>query len=191
MSDTPRTEITFTGAYTCTNHNDRQRAECPVCLVSALTAERDQLRSEFEKLAITTAQAQDRNVSYRLERDKAKAEAERTDAIYQRACEVERELRAEVKRMTHAYEYDHKCLYEVRNRCHLWKQRAIKAEAELAAERARLQKIALDACMSAQIKPLVWYPKGYVIDPNDLGKINEHQVEACVAAIDVALKEDA
>ena len=63
--------------------------------------------------------------------------------------------------------------------------------AELAAERARLQKIALDACRSAQIKPLVWYPKGYVINPNDLGKINEHQVEACVAAIDAAMKEDA
>ena len=96
----------------------------------AITAERDQLRSEFEKLAITTAQAQDRNVSHRLERDKA--EAERTDAIYQRVCEVERELRAEVKRMTHAYEYDHKCLCEVQDRCHLWKQRAEKAEAELA-----------------------------------------------------------
>jgi len=63
--------------------------------LTALTAERDQLRAEFEKLAITTAQAQDRNVSHRLERDKA--EAERTDAIYQRACEVERELRAEVE----------------------------------------------------------------------------------------------
>ena len=106
------TEITFTGAYTCTHHNDQQRSACPVCLVTALTAERD------------------RNVSHRLEREKA--EAERTDAIYQRACEVERELRAEVKRMTHAYEYDHKCLYEVRERCELWKQRAQKAEAELA-----------------------------------------------------------
>jgi hypothetical protein len=95
-----------------------------------LEKERDQLRAEFEKLAITTAQAQDRNVSYRLERDKA--EAERTDAIYQRACEVERELRAEVKRMTHAYEYDHKCLCEVQDRCELWKQRAEKAEADLA-----------------------------------------------------------
>jgi len=92
--------------------------------------ERDQLRAEFEKLAITTAQAQDRNVSHRLEREKA--EAERTDAIYQRMCEVEHELRAEVKRMTRAYEYDHKCLHEVRDRCHLWKQRAQKAEAELA-----------------------------------------------------------
>ena len=42
------------------------------------------------------------------------------------------QLRDEVKRMTHAYEYDHKCLCEVQDRCHLWNQRAEKAEAELA-----------------------------------------------------------
>ena len=28
---------------TCTHHNNQQRAACPVCLVTALTAERDQL----------------------------------------------------------------------------------------------------------------------------------------------------
>jgi hypothetical protein len=57
----------------------------------------------------------------------------------------------------------------------------------LTTERDQL-RFALDACRSAQIKPLVWYPKGYIIDPNDLGKINEHQVQACVAAIDAAMK---
>ena len=30
-------------ALTCTHHNDQQRAECPVCLVTHLTAERDLL----------------------------------------------------------------------------------------------------------------------------------------------------
>ena len=96
---TPRTdtEITFTGAYTHTCGE----LSCDECnaRTATLTAERDELR----------------------------AEAERSDAIYQRVCEVEHELRAEVKRMTHAYEYDHKCLYEVQDRCHLWKQRAQKA----------------------------------------------------------------
>jgi len=51
---------------------------------------------------------------------------------------LERELgalTAEVKRLKRAYEYDHKCLYEVRDRCHLWKQRAEKAEAQLHALR--------------------------------------------------------
>jgi hypothetical protein len=35
MSDT---EITFTGTYTCTHHNDAERTACPVCLVTALRA---------------------------------------------------------------------------------------------------------------------------------------------------------
>ena len=37
-------------ALTCTHHNDAMRAACPVCLVAALTAERDQLRAEVERL---------------------------------------------------------------------------------------------------------------------------------------------
>tara|TARA_R110000868_G_scaffold260336_1_gene518513 strand:+ start:1174 stop:2049 length:876 start_codon:yes stop_codon:yes gene_type:complete len=41
-------------------------------------------------------------------------------------------LRAEVERLKRDYEYDHKCLYEVRERCELWKQRADRGEAELA-----------------------------------------------------------
>ena len=43
------TEITLTGAYTCTHHNDQMRAVCPVCRVTALTAERDQLRARAER----------------------------------------------------------------------------------------------------------------------------------------------
>ena len=35
---------------TCTHHNDKQRAECPVCLVAALTAERDQLLQQVANL---------------------------------------------------------------------------------------------------------------------------------------------
>ena len=36
-------------ALTCTHHNDKQRAECPVCLVATLTAERDSLRTQVEQ----------------------------------------------------------------------------------------------------------------------------------------------
>jgi hypothetical protein len=71
------------------------------------------------------------------------------------------------------------------------KARAELADAKLAAERARMRNVAIAACKEAQIKPMVWYPKGSSIDPNDLGEINEHQVEACVAAIDAAMKERA
>jgi hypothetical protein len=51
---------------------------------------------------------------------------------------------AEVKRLKRDYEYDRKCLYEVRGRCELWKQRAMKAEADLAAAKERLRSEAMD-----------------------------------------------
>lgn len=42
------TPITLTGAYTCTHHNDQQRAACPVCLIATLTTERDAARARAE-----------------------------------------------------------------------------------------------------------------------------------------------
>ena len=44
-----RAVATAVTMLTCTNHNDKQRAECPVCLVAALTAERDSLRTQVEQ----------------------------------------------------------------------------------------------------------------------------------------------
>lgn len=41
----------------------------------------------------------------------------------------------EVERLNRDYDYDHKCLHEVRERCELWKQRAELAEASLHALR--------------------------------------------------------
>ena len=43
------TPITLTGAYTCTHHNDQQRAACPVCLIATLTTERDAARARAER----------------------------------------------------------------------------------------------------------------------------------------------
>jgi hypothetical protein len=150
-----------TGTYTCTHHSDQQRTACPVCLVTALTAERDQLRAVFPlicaaigngacctptvsvgfiesipnevQLVVDQLRADCENetkwaahylaesIAVKAERDQLRAEAERlkfyiattiqphehakvikglrdeaerTDAIYQRACEVEQELRA-------------------------------------------------------------------------------------------------
>jgi len=103
------------------------------CLGATLVTNRDCSRELERELDALTA-----------ERDQLRADLEQADAFYQRACEVEHELRAEVKRMTHAYEYDHKCLYEVRDRCHLWKQRAEKAEVDLAAAKERLRSEAMD-----------------------------------------------
>jgi hypothetical protein len=73
---TPRTdtEITLTGAYTCTHHNDAERTACPVCLVTALTAERDQLRAALALGQINCDNAYD---DLRTERDQLRAEVER------------------------------------------------------------------------------------------------------------------
>ena len=51
---------------------------------------------------------------------------------------------AEVARLKRDYEYDHKCLHEVRERCESWKQRAERAEAELATAKERLRTEAMD-----------------------------------------------
>jgi len=42
--------------------------------LATLTAERDQLRAEFMKIAVIAAQTQDRNVSLKIERDQLRAE---------------------------------------------------------------------------------------------------------------------
>lgn len=66
--------------------------------VAALTAERDQLRAELAEIHKSFAG----NVN--TENRQLRADLERADALYQRACEVEYELRAEVKRFKAALE---------------------------------------------------------------------------------------
>jgi len=147
---TPRTDaavkLTFAAGHNTVCPNFARTLEREL---TALTAERDQLRSG--------------NVSYRLERDKA--EAERTDAIYQRVCEVERELRAENATLRSAQKACEACdepsAFEVRQlraraeRAEAnetvalanWNgalERAMKAEAELAAAKERLRSEAMD-----------------------------------------------
>jgi uncharacterized protein YacL (UPF0231 family) len=123
---TPRTDaavkLTFAAGHNTVCPNFARGLEREL---TALTAERDQLRARAERAEANETVAL---AHWNKELERAmKAEAELV-----RACEVEQELRAEVKRMTHAYEYDHKCLCEVQDRCHLWKQRAVRAEAKLA-----------------------------------------------------------
>ena len=50
---------TLTGAYTCTHHNDQQRAACPVCLVATLTAERD----HWQKIAVSASREREHNAN--------------------------------------------------------------------------------------------------------------------------------
>ena len=80
----------------------------------AAVAERDRLLAELKELS----QAYELNRVSIDELDADRARAEKAEA--------------EVERLKRDYEYEHKCLHEVRERCESWKQRAERAEAELA-----------------------------------------------------------
>ena len=115
MSDTPRTDarlMVVTDNDTCKiKVLETVRAPFVRILereVNALTSERDKLRAEVEKVyALVTP------VGFDL-----------PGGIFETAQEVER--------LKRDYEYEHKCLHEVRERCESWKQRAERAEVELA-----------------------------------------------------------
>ena len=111
--------VTLTGAYTCTHHNDQQRAACPVCLVSALTAERAELRAEVARLRA--------GIEVCLRTNAHLADGENCTLIDLKHClrdsRVERAEAAETVALAQ------------------WNgalERAMKLDAELAAERARL-----------------------------------------------------
>jgi hypothetical protein len=108
-----------------------------------IAKERDQLRAELagEK----NLHAQTRTVAEELNtictdlRNAGGPPFIRSEAI-RLLREDQATLRAEVERLKRDYEYDHKCLHEVRDRCELWKQRAERAEAELAAAKLLLNE---------------------------------------------------
>ena len=64
-------------------------------------------------------------------------------------------LRAEVERLKRDYDYDHKCLHEVRERCELWKQRAERAEAEMERLKPYVSKAVLTHEGTMLCSPLV------------------------------------
>ena len=61
--------VTLTVAYTCTHHNDAERTACPVCLVAALSAERDELRSDCENETKWAAHYLAESIAVKAERD--------------------------------------------------------------------------------------------------------------------------
>jgi len=88
---------------TCTHHNDQQRIACPVCLVTSLRAERDQLRA----LLVYTDQLHDEVLDGIIsERDQLRAElaAERTrlDYVLKNDCpwNDRNEIDEDVKKMS-------------------------------------------------------------------------------------------
>ena len=106
---------TLTGAYTCTHHNDQQRASCPVCLVATLTAERDELRSDCENETKWAAHYLADAIAVKAERDQLRAQLHALQLV---------------------------CGTNDANKFETWvdraNARAERAETELAAERARL-----------------------------------------------------
>jgi hypothetical protein len=67
-------------ALTCTHHNDAERTACPVCLVTALTAERDELRDDRANEIAWAKWASHHladAIEVKAERDQLRAKAER------------------------------------------------------------------------------------------------------------------
>ena len=90
---------------------------------------------------------------------------------------LERELAAlaaERDQLLRDYEYDHKCLYEVRESCESWKQRAERAEAEVGRLRAGIAE-----CLRTN---------GHLADGEDCTLIS---LKRCLRAIDAGMREDA
>ena len=177
----PRTDtkITFTGAFTCAHHNDQQRAACPVCLVSALTAERD----HWQEIAKTMSAEREHNANVAqemtAERDQLrvaraeKAEAElaaakerlRSEAMddYASIKHLQRELTTLTAELTVALTNWNGALERALKaeadlaaleQCHDDNCRAVvKIDAELAAERARLDWLESPSGMDWQWEP--------------------------------------
>jgi DNA repair exonuclease SbcCD ATPase subunit len=101
--------------------------------VTAVYAERDQLRAEIARIDSEKPwlkEANATNADLRAETQRLKFYIATTIQPDEYA-KVIKDLRAEVERLKRDYEYDHKCLHEVRERCELWKQRAERAEAAM------------------------------------------------------------
>jgi hypothetical protein len=143
MSDT---EITFTGTYTCTNHNDAERTACPVCLVTALTTERDELRAQLHALQLVCGTNDANKFETWVDRANARAERAETELATERekaeryrltTLKLDAELakeREKVRVLRHALEN----LCDEQNGAPLcareeqWKQAMDKADAALA-----------------------------------------------------------
>ena len=95
-------------ALTCTHHNDKQRAECPVCLVTHLTAERDQFRAEVKSCGeLSCDECNARTAALMVERDhwqkiavSASQEREHNANVAQAMTAERDQLRAELANQT-------------------------------------------------------------------------------------------
>jgi hypothetical protein len=136
------------------------------------------IRKQIEALEI----AMRRWLNMEKERDQLRSEAERTAAIYQRACEVEHELRAE--------------LVTEREKAERYRLATLKLAAELAAKRARLDWLEMaektDHAHCPENDGQRWcFP--YLMDGAGGfgGGVGHKYFDTLRAAIDAAMQEDA
>ena len=141
---------------TCTHHNDMARAECPVCLVAALRAERDQLLQQVANLKYSNhyhRKTAETSRATETDRNNLRADLDAIKAILteekDRASRAEAELagiRALADRRNerdHSQDTTHQLVAAL-------DQALDSAQAELAqfreldAERARMRQIAVD-----------------------------------------------
>jgi hypothetical protein len=116
--------VTLTAAYTCTHHNDQMRTACPVCLVTALTAERDELRADCENETKWAAHYLADAIASKARAERA--EAAETVALAQWNGALERAMKAEADLAALGQCHDDNC------------RAVVKFAADLTAERARL-----------------------------------------------------
>ena len=148
---------------TDTHHNDQQRSGCPVCLVTALTAERDRLRARAERAEVELDFQVARNSDLFAQRDEAFESQEKAET--ELAAERD-QLRAEVKRLSALGSWAHTCIHHTDEERKAWAAcpccaiaRAERAEAE--AERYRLVTLRQDADLAAERARLDWLAESW------------------------------
>jgi hypothetical protein len=173
--------VTLTGAYTCTHHNDAERTACPVCLVTALTAERDELRDDRANEIAWAKWASHHladAIAVKAERDQLRAKAERFQRLQRfvdtAAAEMKvglitfggiaelraecDELRSEVERLRS----DRDCEKRLRKDADELRENAIAR-----AERYRLASLKLDAELAAERARLDWVFRNCKVEADD------------------------
>ena len=169
-------------SLTCTHHNDKQRAACPVCFVATLTAERDRLRAEVAALVVTKDRACTAAADNKAEADQWHAELQTAEREVERLNGCCEELHTIIDNHGYPSGVDYAKM----------EARAERAEAD--AERYRFVTLRQDAELATERARLDWLAESW---DNPLA-INLHPSygwsEASKnlrAAIDAAMKEDA
>ena len=168
-SDAEQVDVWASWASTCMHHNDAERGRCGRVCPVCITAERDQLRVDLEL----------------------------ADVMYQRACEVEHELRTEVERLRS----DRDCEKRLRKDAEELREdaieRAMKAEADASTylQRANSFRKLSDEAEAECLEQARLLGKGAEREADLIGKVERLELEnkrlrTALAFISAVLRED-